>query len=183
MARPAPWSRTRPECGAIEGRFTSPNGLDDELDDLAKRHRQAIEGRATNANKERPYTDIYPDGIAWYTASPLAEQPSRYELLVRRYDGFLPDGDPVRAEGPAITTALAGWKEAKAQLDKLELDVAMARAKTAAAVNAWEEGLRRLYFRLAERFGKTQAERFYPKASRRDASNEVEPPTPNEPTP
>lgn len=147
-------------------RYADRDGLDDELDDVSKRHRQAIEGRATNANRERPYTDIYPDGIAWYTASPLAEQVSRYELLVRRYDSFLPEGDPVRAEGPNLLSLLSAWKEAKAQLDQLELDVAMARAKTAAAVNAWEEGLRRLYFRLAERFGKTQAERFFPKPGR-----------------
>jgi len=54
---------------------------------------------------------------------------------VRHNDGFLPNGDPVRAEGLATTAALTGWKEAKSQLDKLELDVAMSLAKTAAAVS------------------------------------------------
>lgn len=171
---------------ALEEELTSlyadRDGCDDDIDDVTKRHRQAIEGRATNANKQRPYTDIYPDGVAWYTASPLAEQVSRYELLVRRYGEFLPEGDPVRAEAPLITQALAAWKEASDRLAKVELDLAMARAKTAQAVGAWEEGLRRLYFRLAERFGRAQAERFFPKASRGNRlGDEVEPEGPSSP--
>lgn len=167
----------------MTSRFADRDGCDDDLDDLTKRHRQAIEGRATNANKQRPYTDIYPDGVAWYTASPLNDQLSRYELLVRRYDEFLPAGDPVRAEAPLITQALAAWKDASDKLAKAELDLAMARAKTAQTVNAWEEGLRRLYFRLAERLGRAQAERFFPKATRGNRlGDEVEPEGPPGPS-
>ena len=177
---------------ALEEELTSlyadRDAADDELDDLTKRHRQAIEGRATNANRERPYTDIFPDGVAWYTASPLNEQVNRYELLVRRYNEFLPDGDPVRAEATRITQGVAAWKDSTDKLAKAELDLAMARGKTAQTVSAWEEGLRRLYFRLAERVGKTQAERFFPKASRGsrvdddlDADSPVNPGTPPAP--
>lgn len=171
---------------ALEEELTSlyadRDGADDDLDDFTKRHRQAIEGRATNANKERPYTDIYPDGVAWYTASPLADQVRRYELLVLRYTTFLPEDDPVRAEVSLITQALASWKEASERLGKAELDVAVARAKTARAVNEWEEGLRRLYFRLAERLGKSHAERFFPKSSRGNRlGNEVGPGEPSGP--
>lgn len=157
------------------------DAADDELDDVTKRHRQAIEGRSTNANKERPYRDIYPDGVAWYTASPLAEQAARYDLLVRRYSEFLPDGDPVRAEAGLITQGLAAWKEAAAAIEKAELDIAMARAKTRQAVATWEEGLTRLYFRLGERLGKLQTERFFPKATRGRSGGEVEVPEPAEP--
>lgn len=170
---------------ALEEEFSSlladRDAADDDLDDITKRHRQAIEGRSTNANKERPYTDIYPDGVAWYTASPLAEQASRYELLARRYGEFLPDGDPVRAEAGIITQGLAAWKDAAAAIDKAELDIAMARAKTRKAIDAWEEGLTRLYFRLGERFGKAQAERYFPKAARGRRAGEVDAPEPGEP--
>ena len=171
---------------ALEEELTSlyadRDSADDDIDDITKRHRQAIEGRATNANKQRPYTDIYPDGVAWYTASPLADQRSRYELLVRRYAEFLPEGDPVRAEATLITQALNAWKDASDRLAQAELDLAMARAKTAQSVNTWEEGLRRLYFRLAERLGKTQAERFFPKASRGNRLDDAEvSPTPTGP--
>lgn len=139
---------------------------DDELDDLAKRHRQTIEGRGTNANRERPYTDIYPDGIAWYTAAPLAEQRARYELLARRYADHLPEGDPVRSDGTQILDALAGWSAAADALAKAELEVAVARAKTARAVADWETTLNRIYFRLAERLGRAAAERFFPRVRR-----------------
>lgn len=152
---------------------------DDELDDLAKRHRRAIEGRDTNANRERPYIDLFPDGIAYYTAAPLDEQEVRYTLLVRRYEEHLPEGDPVRAEAGLLTGGLAGWVEAKKALAQAELEVALAKNAVDRAVEAWETTLRRVYFRLAERLGKTAAERFFPAVGRRakretDGAGEVE---------
>lgn len=159
--------------GLVQDALADRDADDDTLDDVAKRHRQTIEGRATNANKERPYSDIYPDGIAFYTAAPLTEQASRYTLLVRRYDEHLPDGDPVRAEGGLITAALTRWSASSAGLNQAQLDVAIARGRTARAVEDWEATLNRLYFRLAERLGKTQAERFFPRARRRAAGKDV----------
>ena len=146
------------------------DALDDTLDAIAKRHRRAIEGRGTNANRERPYTDIYPQGIAWYTDAPLAEQQRRYELLVRRYEEFLPEGDPVRVEAPLLAEALEQWSATRGALDQADLHIAMARAKTEQARRAWEDTHTRLYFRLAERFGKAQAERYFPR--RRQRSDE-----------
>ena len=161
--------------------FADRDSYDDELDDIAKRHRQAIEGRGTNANRERPYTSIYPDGIAWYTSAPLDQQKSRYELLVRRYSENLPDDDPVRAESHLITEALEGWLQATEALGKAQMEVAVARAKTAQALEAWETTLNRLYFRLGERLGKTRAERLFPKI-RRGAKSETESPADGTPT-
>lgn len=160
---------------ALPDIFADRDSFDDELDDIAKRHRQAIEGRATNANRERPYTAIYPDGIAWYTSAPLDQQKSRYELLVRRYAESLPDGDPVRAEGHLITEALEGWTQATEALGKAQMEVAVARAKTAQALEAWEATLNRLYFRLGEKLGKTRAERIFPKM-RRGSRNDTDTP-------
>jgi hypothetical protein len=151
---------------AVQDALADRDAVDSELDDVAKRHRQALEGRGTTANRERPYTDIYPDGIAWYANAPLAEQVKRYELLVRRYHEFLPDGDPVRAEAGVISNAIAEWSTARTAVDQANLNVAMARAKTQVAVDVWEQSLTRLYFRLAERFGKAAAERFFPRPGR-----------------
>jgi len=142
------------------------DATDDDLDDVAKRHRQTIEGRATNANRERPYRDIYPDGIEYYTAAPLAEQASRYALLTRRYEEHLPEGDPVRAEAGLIEEGLLAWTAATQALTQAEIDVALAKGKTARAVDAWEDTLGRVYFRLAERLGKAKAERFFPRTRR-----------------
>lgn len=159
---------------AVSDALADRDAVDDDLDDLCRRHRQAIEGRGVNANKQKPYTDIYPDGVAWYVNAPLAEQVSRYELLVRRYETFLPDGDPVRAEGGILRGQVAQWSAARAQVDQAELEVAMARAKAQRAAEAWEQSVRRLYFRLAEKFGKAQAERFFPKTNRARRPDEVE---------
>ena len=130
------------------------------------RHRQTLEGRGTTANREKPYTDIYPQGIAWYTSAPPAEQAKRYELLMRRYQEFLADGDPVRAEAGAISAQIAEWSAAQTAVDQANLDVVMARAKAQGAVDTWEQSLTRLYFRLAERLGKGAAERFFPRLGR-----------------
>lgn len=151
---------------AVQDALADRDAYDDDLDDTAKRHRQAIEGRGTNANRERPYTDIYPDGIAWYTSAPLDQQKVRYELLVRRYADHLSEGDPLRAEGGAITEALGGWATAVAALEKAQLEVSVARAKTSRVTDDWESTLTRLYYRLAERMGKANAERFFPRTRR-----------------
>lgn len=148
------------------------DAADDDLDDLAKRHRQTIEGRATNANRERPYTDIYPDGVEHYTAAPLKEQEARYALLTRRYDEFLPEGDAVRAESSRIKEALGVWSAALSALTQAETEVALAKGRALRAEQDWEATMNRLYFRLAERFGKTVAERFFPRA-RRGAKEEA----------
>lgn len=151
---------------AVQDALADRDSGDDDLDDIAKRHRQVLEGRGTTANRERPYTDIYPDGIAWYTAAPLDEQKARYELLVRRYAEHLPEGDVVRLESGLISDALASWSTATEPLAKAQLEVAVARSRTARAIDDWEATLNRLYFRLAERLGKPQAERFFPRVRR-----------------
>ena len=159
---------------AVSDGLADRDAADDELDDTAKRHRQAIEGRGVNANRHKPYTDIYPDGVAWYLNAPLGDQVSRYELLARRYETFLAADDPVRAEAPLIRQQVSQWTAARAQVEQAELDVAMARAKVSGAVEAWEQTLTRLYFRLAEKYGKAKAERFFPRANRARRPDEVE---------
>lgn len=150
------------------------DAADDDLDDLCKRHRQTIEGRVVNAIKLKPYTDLYPDGVAWYVKAPLNEQVSRYELLARRYEGFLPEGDPVRAEAPRVRELIAQWSASRAEVDRAELDVAMARAKVQQATATWEETVTRLYFRLAEKLGKAGAERLFPRPARARRPGDVE---------
>ena len=159
---------------AVQDVLADRDAFDNELDDVAKRHRRALEGRGTTANRERPYTDIYPQGIAWYTDAPLAEQVARYELLVRRYNAFLPEGDAIRAEAGLITDGVARWAAARTALDQANQDVAMARARTQMAVDAWEQTLTRLYFRLAERLGRSAAERFFPRAGRSKAATDAD---------
>lgn len=159
---------------AVSDWLADRDAADDDLDDTAKRHRQAIEGRGVNANRDKPYTDIYPDGMAWYLNAPLGDQVSRYELLARRYETFLAADDPVRAEAPLIRHQVAQWTAARAQVEQAELDVAMARAKVQRAIEAWGQTLTRLYFRLAEKYGKAQAERFFPRANRARRPDEVE---------
>jgi len=151
---------------AVQDALADRDASDSDLDDVAKRHRQTLEGRGTTANRERPYTDIYPLGMAWYTDAPLAEQVKRYELLVRRYHEFLADGDPVRAEAGLLADGTVQWAAARGAIDQANLDVAMARAKKQGASDDWDQSLTRLYFRLAERLGKGAAERFFPRAGR-----------------
>lgn len=174
-------SATADEAGyLVQDGLADRDASDSDLDDIAKRHRRTLEGRGTTANRERPYTDIYPQGMAWYTEAPLPEQVRRYELLVRRYEEFLPFGDPIRAEAELITSSINHWTSARRAVDQAGLDVAMARAKKQSAADDWDQTLTRLYFRLAERLGKTNAERFFPRTGRArrtveaNADNEAE---------
>ena len=72
----------------------------------------------------------------------------------------------MRAEAGVISDGVAEWSAARTAVDQANLDVAMARAKTQGAVDAWEQSLTRLDFRLAERLGKGAAERFFPRVGR-----------------
>ncbi|MFO0744114.1 MAG: hypothetical protein U1F43_00375 [Myxococcota bacterium] len=151
---------------ALQDALADRDAADDDLDDVAKRHRRSIEGRGTNANRERPYIDLYAEGIEYFTSAPIEEQDVRYRLLVKRYGEHLPDGDPVRAEAGLITAGLATWSEAKKAIDDAEIAAALAGAKTQRATEAWATSLTRLYHRLAERFGRATAERFFPRGRR-----------------
>ena len=69
------------------------DALDHDLDTTAKTFRLALASRAINANRQTPYTSIFPKGIAYYTAAPLSENGARYGELLTRAVAALPSDD------------------------------------------------------------------------------------------
>lgn len=158
-----------PESEAIANRDAD----DDDLDDTAQLMRLQLASRSVQASRERPYTDIFPDGIEHYIAATLALQSTRYSELIKRTVEHLPETDPVRVEGtPKLEAQLASWSVSFTQVSDARNDLAIARTARDAAVDDWVTTMERIYGALVSKVGKRKAERFFPKLSRRRVASE-----------
>src|SRR5262245_57238064 len=75
----------------IEDTIADRDASDADLDTAAQEFRHALASPSVNAVRERPYTDIFPNGIEYYTAAPLDEEVRRYGELRERIIAHLPE--------------------------------------------------------------------------------------------
>lgn len=148
---------------AIQDAIADRDAADDDLDDGAKDARASLAGRGASADKEPPYTLVFPDGVGYYTAAPLDQEVQRYGELKLRLEEHLPGNDKVRNKTVALIVAgLEGFSAASAELAKARTADALASTRLTAATEAWERQMEKTYGALLTQVGKAKAERFFP---------------------
>ncbi|MFT3763939.1 MAG: hypothetical protein QM820_00200 [Minicystis sp.] len=163
----------------IQDALADRDAFDDDLDGTAQDARAALAGRSADAVKNEPYTRIFPEGIAYYTAAPIDQEAKRYGELKQRLTTYLPAGDEVIAKAvPAIDQGLDGFAKATAALTQARTDEALAGTRLAAAREAWAKQMEKTYGALVAAVGKAKAESFFPrvKGTKDDAAEKK--PTP-----
>jgi hypothetical protein len=150
---------------AIQDAMATRDATDAGLDGHTVNARATLSGRSPKALKEPPYTELFPDGVDFYTASPLAEQVRRYNLLVERAQAFLPEGDPVRdALSEQIPALLSDYSAAVDTLDAVRSQKSILDSRLDAAEDTWRRTIERTYGALIALFGKGPfVEGFFPK--------------------
>jgi hypothetical protein len=143
---------------------------DDDLDETARLVRLQLAARELGADKKRPYTDIFPDGIDYYTGARLSEQGARYTELVAKLESALPATDDLRASTVSkLQSQLSSWKVSEGAVETQRAQLGVARTQRETATEEWTVTLERTYGALVERFGKKKAERFFPRTNRKSA--------------
>ena len=149
----------------VQAALADRDGADDDLDDIAKDARANLAGRSAEAARTAPYTQVFPAGIEYYTAAPLAEEVSRYEELGKRIVENLGAQDPVRVGAvPAIQKGVTAFEVAAKAVDKARTDVALADTRLVAAEEAWDRQMEKTYGALVAELGRAKADRFFPKS-------------------
>lgn len=144
------------------------DSLDDALDDNAQGHAAALRGRAPNAARERPYTDVLPDGIDAVIASSIAETAKAYGELVDRVNRYLPEGDAVRnGLTREIPPLVQEFLAAKSGVEEATSKKAMLQTDFDAAEDELDRTFEKVAGALIERVGKKQANRCFPRKTRR----------------
>jgi hypothetical protein len=148
----------------IQDALADRDAFDDDLDEAAQSARLQLAARSTDAAKTAPYTRIYPDGLAYYTASPLDEEVARYGELKGRIEEHLPAGDEVRtATIAAIDAGLDGFRGAVTALTSARTAESLASTRLAAATEVWEKQIEKVYGALVNEVGRAKADRFFPR--------------------
>lgn len=140
------------------------DAADDDLDDIAKEGRVRLAGRSVDAARSAPYTNIFPDGIDYYTAAPLDQEVARYGQLIKRLEEFLDPNDDVRKTAvPALTAGIAAFKSAADAVTQALNAESLAATRLKQAEDAWNVLLTKVYAALLADVGKPAAERYFPK--------------------
>ena len=143
------------------------DGADDDLDDVAKDGRAKLAGRSADAMRNAPYTQIFPEGIDYYTAAPLDQEVARYGQLVSRLNEFLDPTDDVRKTAvPALNAGIAAFQLATDAVNTALGNEAIAATRLTSAEEAWDVLLTKVYGTLLADEGKAAAERYFPKNRR-----------------
>lgn len=138
------------------------DAADETLDLVAQESRNTLAGRSLDAAKSSPYTDLFAEGIAHYTAAPLDAQEARYKQLRARAEAHLSKSDPVRrALLTGIDRGLDAWREARAAVDDAQNAVARADAALAKATDAWTRQVEKTFGALVQSVGRTRAEAYF----------------------
>ncbi len=149
---------------------------DDDLDDIAKNTRNVLAGRSIDAAQKAPYTAIFPEGIEYYTSATKDVEIPRYVQLQSRIADHLPPSDAVRREAlPKLEVAITAYRTTDEALTKARVAERDASSRLDAAETSWRNAMERLYGALVQQFGKSGAERFFPK-SRASKSGAKKPP-------
>lgn len=152
---------------------------DGELDDLARLVARRLAARSVRAEREKPYTDVVPDGIGAYTEAKLEDETYVFGQLIERMETYLAEDDDVRVEFvPKVQEALDVWRIADAGVDAANALQDKARQARTDAVVAWEEAIESAYGTLMSRVGKTAADRCFPTSSARRSTKKASPASP-----
>lgn len=156
---------------------------DSTMDDACKHFRKQLAARSLSADKEPPYTTVFPQGIGYYIAAPVSENVNRYNELITRVEANLPADDPLRtALLPVITTGIEDYKTASEQLSQARTALSMARTESDVAEDEWETLMVKIYGNLIADLGKQAAERFFLKSRNTTSDSDLEDPGPPDPT-
>ena len=156
----------------IQDALADRDAASDELDAIAQDARVRMAGRGIEAVRTTPYTDVFPDGVAYYTKVPLDEKEQRQGLLKMRLVAHLPADDEVRVKAvPAVEQGLERFGEGTAAVTAARAKAEMAASRVAAAVEVFDRQMEKVYGALVSELGRAGAEMFFPrnrKPSRKD---------------
>jgi hypothetical protein len=156
----------------VQESLADRDAADVALDLIAATTRVTLAGRGLKAVKEAPYTQIYPDGVAYYTAAPLDQEVTRYQELATRLQKYLPADDVCLQHVPAVLEGVADFQAGVDALQEARRAKSLLATDLEAAEDAWAHLLERTYGALIEQFGKgALVESFFPKAKRASASD------------
>lgn len=151
--------------GPVQDAMADRDATDSDLDAAAQDARAKLAGRSADAVTTAPYTQIFPDGIGFYVASPLDEEDARYSLLHQRLAAHLPANDEVRiTTTKAITVGLTDFAAATKELTTARNASSIADGHLGAAEDAWEKQMEKTYGALVVDIGRAAADRFFPKS-------------------
>jgi hypothetical protein len=164
---------------AVSGDLARRDAADEALDAVAQDFRLNLASRGVGADKQAPYTSIFPKGVAYYTAAPLGENPARYKELLTRAGAALPASDTALSSIlSGLPTLIANFQQAVAALDSARAQAGVARTALESSVDDWLVQMEKTYGVLAAELTRKGADRFFPRPSTPVVD---EPPTP-EPT-
>lgn len=167
--------------GPVQDALADRDAADDDLDAAAQEVRLKLASVSVDAVKSAPYTQIFPQGIAYYTAATLDQEVARYNELKARVTESLPARDPMRISvTKTITENVAAYQAATAALEQARTAESMASTKLGSATEAWVRQMEKTYGALVAEVGRARAEAFFPKVSGRKTT---QPDEPTEPTP
>jgi len=155
---------------AIQDALADRDGADDDLDRMAQEARVTLAGRAVDAVKTSPYTDVFPAGISYFTAAPLDEEVKRYTELRGRLTEHLPAADEVRKKaGKGIDAGLKEFEAAMKAVDAARTAEALAATRLAKATDVWEKQMEKAFGALVAEVGRAAADQFFPRVGRKSA--------------
>lgn len=165
---------------AIQDALADRDGADDDLDSVGKNARANLAGRSADAVKKAPYTKIFPDGIAYYTAAPLDEEERRYGELADRIAEHLPKTDDVAKSAPKkISKGVDDFKKASKALANARTAESLAGTRVDIAEEAWGRQMEKTYAALVDDRGRAAAEAFFPtRASKAKSKKPASEPAP-----
>jgi hypothetical protein len=167
---------------AIDTATAFRDAADSSMDEPTKHFRQQLAARSLRADRELPYTAIFPQGIGYYIAAIVSENVNRYNELITRVEANLPADDPLRiALIPAITAGIEEYKTASEQLSQARTALSMARTESDVAKDEWETLMVKIYGNLISDLGKQAAEQFFLKSRTTGSDDEMEDPGPSDP--
>jgi hypothetical protein len=151
-------------AGPVQDARADRDAADDDLDDAAKLARVKLAGRGVDASRNAPYTQIFPEGIDYYTAAPLDQEVPRYGQLVSRLNEFLDASDDVRKDAvPVLTAGIAAFRSAAEAVEQALTAESLASTRLRNAKEAWDVLMTKVYGALLADAGKPAAERHFPK--------------------
>jgi hypothetical protein len=143
------------------------DAIDDDMDEAVRWARLQLAGRTTQAVQEAPYTQIFPQGVGYYTVAPLSAQQTRYTELTVRLVENLPEDDPVRLRTAAdIERLLPEWLAARTTLSDHQATIAVARTRIDASKQEWQRILERTYGAVVIDMGKSFADNVFKSPAR-----------------
>jgi hypothetical protein len=148
----------------VQEAMADRDAADDDLDTTAKTARLTLASRGLDADKKEPYTLIFHQGIAYYTAARLEDEEDRYGELKSRLAEHLPANDEVRiSASAAIDTGIAAFKAGISALSTARTEESLAKTRLESAEEAWEKLMTKVYGILVSELGRAAADSFFPK--------------------